>query len=99
MSTAYPGRASEKHASRTVVNPFTGIPERIEIQRPLVVKKYNQFMGGVDKSDQFLAYHNILRKNRPLSGYSSIECLHYLLHGEGKQRKKLLYSSVIIQEL
>lgn len=62
MSTAYPGRASEKYAFRTVVNPFTGIPERIEIQRPLVVKKYNQFMGGVDKSDQFLAYHNILRK-------------------------------------
>ena len=62
MSTAYPGHASEKHASRTVVNLSTGIAECVEIQHPLVVEKYNQFMGGVDKSDQFLAYHNILRK-------------------------------------
>ena len=62
MSTAYPGHVSEKNVSRTVVNPSSGIPERVEIQCPLVVEKYNQFMGGVDKTDQFLAYHNILRK-------------------------------------
>ena len=49
----------------------------------------NQFIGGVDKSDQFLAYHNKLRKIvcywktffycfLPLSGYSCRQCLHHL---------------------
>ena len=28
----------------------------------VIIKQYNKFMGGVDKSDQYLAYHNILRR-------------------------------------
>lgn len=27
-----------------------------------MIEKYNTYMGGVDKSDQYLAYHNVLRK-------------------------------------
>lgn len=87
MSTAYPGRASEKHASRTVVNPFTGIPEHVEIQRPLVVKKYNQFMGGVDKSDQFLAYHNILRKTVHLVDIAVLNAFIIYCMGKGNGAK------------
>lgn len=34
----------------------------MEIPRPIAIEKYNQFMGGVDKSDQYLAYHNVLQK-------------------------------------
>ena len=62
VSIAYPGHASEKNTSRTVFNPSTGIPECVEIQHPLVADKYNQFVDGVDNSDQFLAYHNTFRK-------------------------------------
>ena len=29
------------------------------IPRPIAIEKYNLFMGGVDKSDQYLAYHNV----------------------------------------
>ena len=31
-----------------------------EITIPLVVQKYNKYMGGVDKSDQYLLYQNVL---------------------------------------
>ena len=34
----------------------------MEIPRPIAIEKYNQFMCGVDKSDQYLAYHNVLQK-------------------------------------
>lgn len=27
-----------------------------------MIERYNAYMGGVEKSDQFLAYHNVLRK-------------------------------------
>ena len=33
-----------------------------EIPRPIPIEQYNQFMGGVDKPDQYLAYHNVLHK-------------------------------------
>ena len=29
---------------------------------PVIITQYNRYMGGVDKSDQLLSYHNILRK-------------------------------------
>ena len=34
----------------------------MQIPRPTAIDKYNLFLGGVDKSDQYLAYHNILWK-------------------------------------
>ena len=36
--------------------------EKIDIPWPIAVEKYNRYMGGVDKSDQSLSYHNVLRK-------------------------------------
>ena len=41
----------------------TGTFSTIEIPRPIAVEHYDRYMGGVDKSDQFLAYHNVLRKS------------------------------------
>ena len=29
---------------------------------PIMIEKYNKYMGGVDKSDQFLQYHSSLRR-------------------------------------
>ena len=33
-----------------------------EVPCPLMLYRYNQKMGGVDKSDQFISYHKVLRK-------------------------------------
>ena len=55
MSTAYPGHY-ENLVSRRVQSG------RVDIPRPIAIEKYNAFIGGVDKSDQYLAYHNILRR-------------------------------------
>ena len=58
MSLAFPGH-SESTVSKKKINSKTGT---MDIAIPLVVQKYNKYMGGVDKSDQYLAYHNVLRK-------------------------------------
>jgi len=34
----------------------------LSIDVPIVVQIYNKYMCGVDKSDQYLTYHNVLRK-------------------------------------
>jgi len=61
LSTAHPGHESEVKVTRKVIEP-TGTKKLNEIPRPVIIEKYNKFMGGVDKSDQFIAYHNVLRK-------------------------------------
>ena len=59
MSTAYPGHTNTKVKRKIRKDGKVSI---VEIPQPEPVTKYNQFMGGVDKSDQFLSYHNILRR-------------------------------------
>lgn len=56
-----------------------------DIAVPLVVQKYNKNMGGVDKSDQYLSYHNILRKTvqywktiLPYGRHSGCQCIYTL---------------------
>ena len=61
MSTAYPGHAVNK-VSRKKVSKKRGTIENFEILQPTIIEKYNAYMGGVDKSDQLLSYHNVLRK-------------------------------------
>jgi len=61
MSSAFPGHA-EGTVLRKKVDSKTGDIEQSDIDIPLVVQMYNKYMGGVDKSDQYLAYHNVLRK-------------------------------------
>ena len=61
MSSAFPGH-SENTVSKKKTNPKTGAMDICDIAIPIVVQKYNKYMGGVDKSDQYLSYHNVLRK-------------------------------------
>ena len=60
MSTALPGH-SDSVVTRRSKNS-DGSWFRREIPCPAMITKYNQYMGGIDKSDQYLAYHNVLRK-------------------------------------
>ena len=59
ITTAYPGHY-EHHVTQKVRK--AGQIEMVDIPRPIAVEKYNRYTGGVDKSDQFLSYHNVLRK-------------------------------------
>ena len=60
MSTGHPGH-SETVVTRRIKSK-SGSSCRQEIPCPAVIVKYNQYMGGVDLSDQFLSYHNVLRR-------------------------------------
>ena len=42
---------SKRHRSRLVPSGTE------EIQKPLMIEKYNMYMGGVDKADQLLSYY------------------------------------------
>jgi len=59
LSTISPGHSSTLATWRTKAG---GKSQRIQIPCSTVITNYNSHMGGVDKSDQFLAYHNVLRK-------------------------------------
>ena len=60
LSTAIPGH-SESVVTQRMKNK-DGTSQRQELPCPKVITTYNVYMGGVDKSDQFLAYHNVLRR-------------------------------------
>lgn len=62
MSTAYPG-----HSTATVrrkVKDAMGFTVVQDVKIPLTTAKYHAFMGGVDKSDQFISYNRILRRTK-----------------------------------
>ena len=48
------------HSKGTVMRQVKG--GKVTVPVPLAVVKYNASMGGVDKSDQYLSYHNVLRR-------------------------------------
>ena len=60
-STAYPAH-SEKTVERRVKDPVTGTSKTENVPCPLMLEKYNKYMGGVDKSDQLISYHKISRR-------------------------------------
>ncbi len=41
-----------------------GVYQELEVDQPYAVHRYNQYMNGVDRSDQMLASHNVIRKCR-----------------------------------
>lgn len=59
MSCAHPG-----HAEGTVRRKVKGAGGTVmlDVKIPIMIKRYNAFMGGVDKSDQLISYHHILRQ-------------------------------------
>ena len=62
MSTAYPG-----HSTGTVqrrVKNADGFRSIQDIANPQAIAKYNAYMGGVDKSDQFISYNRVLRRTK-----------------------------------
>ena len=59
MSAVLPGHGEEYVERR--VKGKEGMT-RIQILCPVVIQEYNKYMGGVDKSDQYMAYHNVLRR-------------------------------------
>jgi len=61
MSTCHPGHQSEIMVSRSCTGA-DGKRMTTEISRPIPIEQYNRFMGGIDKSEQYLAYHNVLHK-------------------------------------
>ena len=61
MSTAHPGHSTST-IKRRVKDPVSGHHQVVHVPIPSAVENYNRFMGGVDKSDQFISYNRVLRK-------------------------------------
>ena len=61
MTSAYPGH-SNSTIRRRVKNPQSGASEVVDVPIPAAINNYNRYMGGVDKSDQFLSYNRLLQK-------------------------------------
>ena len=61
MSTAHPGHSTST-IKRRVKDLVSGHHQVVHVPIPSAVEYYNRFMGGVDKSDQFISYNRVLRK-------------------------------------
>ncbi len=59
-STAFPGH-SVNNVVRRVKDKRTGSCVSKEVPCPQMLFEYNKSMGGVDKSDQYISYHKVLR--------------------------------------
>ena len=61
MSTCYPGHSTstvKRHMKESTGHHIKDVPI------PSAIARYNKFMGGVDKSDQFISYNRVLRKTK-----------------------------------
>lgn len=61
LSTASPGHSNSTIRRRVKTNRGTEIQD---VPIPIALANYNRFMGGVDKSDQFISYNRILRRTK-----------------------------------
>jgi hypothetical protein len=59
----YPGYYQYGTVQRSGKN-CQGVHEVVDVPLPSAIKHYNLFMGGVDKSDQLISYHCILRQTK-----------------------------------
>lgn len=62
MSNAYPGHQDGTVKRRS--KDSAGASVSLDVPLPAVVKNYNTFMGGVDKSDQLISYHRVIRQTK-----------------------------------
>ena len=60
-STAYPGY-SISTVVRRVRDPITNVSTRMDVPCPKMLEQYNKYMGGVDKSNQYISYHKVIHK-------------------------------------
>jgi hypothetical protein len=50
------------HEAKTVNTGWKDRKTNMEIKKSYAVVKYNKFMKGIDRSDQYLSYYSVLRK-------------------------------------
>ena len=62
LTNSYPGHA-EGTARRRTKNR-DGDHSILDVPYPSAIKYYNKFMGGVDKSDQLIGYHRVIRQTK-----------------------------------
>ena len=62
MSNAYPGHQDGTVRRRS--KDSAGASATLDVPLPAVVKNYNAYMGGVDKSDQLISYHRVIRQTK-----------------------------------
>ena len=62
LSSAHSGSADGTTKRR--VKDTSGHSVVVDVPQPSVIKEYNRFMGGVDKSDQYISYHRVLRQTK-----------------------------------
>ena len=62
LSNTYPGHSDG--TARRASKDTAGSHSVVEVPLPSTIKYYNKFMGGVDKSDQYMSYHRILRQTK-----------------------------------
>ena len=59
-SNSYPGHVDG--TARRKSKDQMGVHSAVDVPLPSAIRRYNQFMGGVDKSDQLISYHRVLRQ-------------------------------------
>ena len=62
LSSAHPGSANGCTARRRIRDSSRFVYTRVP--QPSAINKYNKYMGGVDKSDQYISYYRILRQTK-----------------------------------
>ena len=62
MSNEFPGHSDGTVKSQGL-DQF-GVSQSLDIPLPSPIRHYNQFMGGVDMSDQLISYHRVLRQTK-----------------------------------
>lgn len=55
--------------ANTTVKQWTNEGNRIDVSCPMGVKKYNQYMRGVDRGDQFRGYYHVRMKSKKVYKY------------------------------
>ena len=62
LSSGHSGSADGRTKRR--VKDTNGHSVVVDVPQPSAIKEYNRFMGGVDKSDQYISYHRVLRQTK-----------------------------------
>ena len=73
------------------------------ITKPAAIAEYNQFMGGVDKSDQFLSYYTLHHRTLKLWKRAAFHLLNlvcvntYIIYCESRPRNKHIHELFLVE--